>query len=181
MASDVKSVESKLEEPEIQPITKPVLQTKSKRRSSALSLKNVHKKREEKQQNEHLQDVSKLPKQAFSEADFFVYWKKYIQILEKQGDKMLASILNATQPQLTDTEVHLVLPNQMMLEEVRKNQVHVLNYLRNKLQNYLLNFRLELDETQEKAFVYTPQEKYAKLREINPLLDHLRKSLHLDL
>ncbi len=93
---------------------------------------------------------------------------------------MLASILNAVTPQISGTQVHLVFPNQVMLEEVKKNQLHVLNYLRSKLQNYLIKFHLELDETQEKTFVYTPQEKYAKLREINPLLDTLRKTLHLD-
>ncbi len=110
-----------------------------------------------------------------------MFWKKYINILTKQGDKMLASILNSSEPVLKDTEVSLTYPNAMMLKEVKKNQTHVLNYLRDKLQNYQIRFNLILNELDEKKFVYTPEEKYSKLREINPLLDELRKTLYLDI
>jgi DNA polymerase-3 subunit gamma/tau len=152
-----------------------------KRRSSALSFKNLHKKTSEKSNKEKQIDTSKLPKEEFSFADFFVYWKKYIDILNKQGDKMLVSILNSSEPVLKDVVVELTYPNKMMLEEVKKHQTYILNYLRDKLQNYDLSLQLILNESDEKKYAYTPQEKYARLREINPLIDELRKKLHLDL
>ena len=110
-----------------------------------------------------------------------MYWKKYIEILNKQGEKMLASILNTSEPILKDTVVDLTYPNSMMLEEVKRNQIHVLNYLRAKLKNYQLKFNLILDEKQEKRFAYTPEEKYQKLREMNPMIEEMRKLLFLDI
>ncbi len=94
---------------------------------------------------------------------------------------MLVSILNSSEPVLKDGLVQLTYPNKMMLEEVKKHQTYILNYLREKLHNYEISFQLILNESDEKKYAYTPQEKYAKLREINPMIDELRKKLHLDL
>lgn len=146
-----------------------------------MSLTNVHKKAEESKEEANNIDYSKYPKEPFTQADFYVYWKKYIDILNKQGEKMLGSILNSTQPVLKETTVSLTFPNSMMLEELKKNQIHILNYLRGKLKNYQLSFNLILDEKKEKRFAYTPEEKYQKLREINPEIDALRKLLFLDI
>jgi len=147
-----------------------------------LSLNSVHKRTEEikKEQDSEI-DTSKLPQEEFSQADFYVHWKKYIDILNKQGDKILPSILSASEPVLKDTLITLTYPNAMMVSEVKKQQTHVLNYLREKLKNYQISFNLVLDEKEEKSYAYTPEEKYNKLRELNPLIDELRKTLFLDL
>lgn len=126
-------------------------------------------------------NLSQQPKKEFSKADFFVFWQKYIDILDKQGDRMLASILNSSKPILKNTEASVTYPNDLMLKEVQKNQKHILNYLRNKLENHQISLKLILNEADEKKYVYTPEEKYSKLRETNPLLDELRKTLYLDL
>ena len=147
-----------------------------------MSLKSVHKKTEETKKEQKVEvDLTKMPKEDFSQADFQVYWKKYIDILTKQGDKILPSILSASEPILKDTQINLTYPNAMMLAELKKNQVHVLNYLRRKLNNYQISFNLILNESEEKKYAYTPEEKYHKLRELNPLIDELRKTFHLDL
>lgn len=122
-----------------------------------------------------------LPEKPFSEADFIVYWKKYIEILTKQGEKMLSAILNSTEPVLKETCITLTYPNAMMMEEVRKNQTPILNYLRDKLQNYSIRFDLHFNEQDEKSFVYTPQEKFEKLMEINPILGEFRQRFNLDI
>lgn len=152
------------------------------RRTSALSLNSLHKKAvANKKDSESEVDISKLPVEAFTQADLYVFWKKYIAILNKQGDKMLASILSSSEPVLKENLVHLTYPNAMMLEEVKNNKSHVLNYLRNKLKNHQILFELILNEEAEKKYAYTPEEKYNKLREINPIVDDFRKAFHLDL
>ena len=152
-----------------------------KRRSSALSLNSIHKKAKEAKEVKEQETAIDYPKEPFTQSQFYVEWKKYISILNKQGNKMLGSILNSSEPNLKETTVHLTYPNSMMLEEVRKNKLLVLNYLRKKLKNYQIDFNLILDEKQEKEFVYTPEEKYKKLRKTNPLLEELRKTLSLDI
>jgi len=152
------------------------------RRSSALSLNSLHKKAASSKKDAASEvDISKLPVEAFTQADLYVFWKKYIAILNKQGDKMLSSILLSSEPDLQETVVHLTYPNAMMLEEVKKSQTHILNYLRSKLKNYQISFKLILNEADEKKYAYTPEEKYNKLREINPEVEDFRKAFHLDL
>ena len=40
---------------------------------------------------------------------------------------------------------------------------------------------MTLNETVEKKFAYTPQEKFNKMKEMNPLLEKLRQTFELDL
>jgi DNA polymerase-3 subunit gamma/tau len=96
---------------------------------------------------------------------------------------MLTAILNSTEPQvnLETNQIKLIYPNAMMMEEVKKNQSPIINYLRDQLQNFDLSFDLHFNEENEKTFVYTPQEKYSKLMEINPLLAEFRKLFDLDI
>jgi len=163
-------------------IPAPKLTNSGDRRSSALSLNSLHKKAANNKKDSTSEvDIAKLPVEAFTQADLYVFWKKYIAILDKQGDKMLSSILLSSEPVLQETVLHLTYPNAMMLEEVKKSQAHILNYLRSKLKNYQISFNLILNEEDEKKYVYTPEEKYNKLREINPIVDDFRKAFHLDL
>ncbi len=159
----------------------PKLKTRRRSTSSALSLKSLKRQKEDKQVAEQSKDYSNMPKKAFSKAEFDVYWAKYISILNRQGDKMLGSILNTSKPVLKDTVIHLVYPNTMMAEELNKQQTKVLNYLREKLQNYQIKFNIVVDEKEEKTYAYTPQEKYVKLVEINPMIEEMRKMLFLDI
>jgi len=56
-----------------------------------------------------------------------------------------------------------------------------LPYIREGLNNYAIQIKVLVKETEEKNFIYTPEEKYNRLREINPAIDELRRKLDLDL
>ena len=141
----------------------------------------MYQKEEENAYEQKAKSIENLPKEDFSEADFIVYWKKYIDILNKQKSSMLASILNSSVPEFIDkTTVKITYPNSMMMSEVKKNEIAILNYLREKLKNYDLKFSLHYNEDQEKEFVYTPQEKFEKLAQLNPNLIEFRKRFNLD-
>jgi len=162
-------------------VTSPKLSGVKKRRSSsALSLNSLKREKEQTIKKKKV-DFSNMPKEVFTKADFEVHWNKYIDILNRQGEKMLASILKTAKPILQETTIQLTYPNAMMVEELNKKKSAVLNYLREKLQNYQISFDLITDEKEEKNYAYTPQEKYVKLREINPLIEDMRKVLLLDI
>ncbi len=154
--------------------------TGRRRSSSALSLKSL-KKEKEKITTKKKIDYSNMPKEKFSQAAFDVNWTTYVDILNRQGNKMLASILNTSKPVLNDTVVTLTYPNSMMAEELRKHQSGILNHLREKLQNYQISFNIIVDEKEEKTYAYSPQDKYTKLFEINPLIEEMRRVLFLDI
>ena len=62
-----------------------------------------------------------------------------------------------------------------------KGRPKLLNFLREKLNNYGIKIIVTLNETVEKKFAYTPQEKFNKMKEMNPLLEKLRQTFELDL
>ena len=126
-------------------------------------------------------DRNTLPKDAFSIDDLSAQWIAYYKILIAQGDKSLASILTASKPTLVNFEVTLVLPNNLMAEQLGRIKPRLLKHLREKLNNFSLDLTVKVEETEVKKFVYTPQEKYNKLIELNPDIVLLRTLFKLDI
>ena len=162
-------------------IHKPVLKTE-RRRSSALSLNSIHKKNELKK-NTIVTNVDKedLAKEDFTQIQFIQLWKEYIEYLDKKGEKIMASIMNADIPKVHKNTIKLVFPNSMMKAELVKIKPKLLRHFRDKLNNHSIKFEIKVNEANEKKFAYTPEEKYNKLLEKNQALAKLKKAFKLDL
>ena len=162
-------------------IHKPVLKTE-RRRSSALSLNSIHKKNELKK-NTIVTNVEKedLAKEDFTQIQFIELWKEYIEYLDKKGEKIMASIMNADIPKVHKNTIKLVFPNSMMKAELVKIKPRLLRHFREKLNNHSIKFEIKVNEANEKKFAYTPEEKYNKLLEKNQALAKLKKAFKLDL
>ena len=79
-----------------------------------------------------------------------------------------------------DTDIVLTYPNDTIRLEVEREQGAILNYLANTLNNDHLKLKINVVESAVKRYAYTPEEKYAQLKEQNPLLYVLRSSLDLE-
>ena len=75
----------------------------------------------------------------------------------------------------------VALPNDTMKKELEREQKPLLDYLKEKLNNFSLVLEVTVNEESAKKFAFTPEEKYDKLRQKNPALDILRKEFDLDL
>jgi DNA polymerase-3 subunit gamma/tau len=182
-----KVAENVVAEPQIstpkveEPIVKPQLRTERKR-ASALSLNSIHRKKESKKDSLlEEEDVSDKPKDLFTEEVFLQLWNKQIEKLNKRGEKIIASIMNADKPTVSGNTVHLTFPNSMMKGELLKARPKLLKYFRQKLNNYSIDFQITVNEEEEKRYAYTPQEKYNKLLEKNKELAKLKSIFKLDL
>ncbi|MFY0604624.1 MAG: DNA polymerase III subunit gamma/tau [Flavobacteriaceae bacterium] len=161
-------------------IKKPVLKHVA-RRSSALSLKTVHQKKEEKKTITE-ENYDNHPKTAFSQVQLLNTWKQYHSILIKKGQKSIASILIADEPILKENFlIEFTLPNSLMKDQLKQGTPKLLKYLRETLNNYGIALNVLVNETVEKKFAYTPQEKYNKLKEKNPMIEKLKDRFQLDL
>ena len=161
--------------------TKPIVKIE-RRRSSALSLNSVHKKPTVKKSIvETIENQQDLPKQPFTESQFLELWDGYILKLNKNGEKIIASIMNANRPKVELEGIEIVFPNTMMEAEFLKMKPKLLRYFREKLTNYNIDFKTIVNEENEKKFAYTPQEKYTKLLEKNTALAKLKSTFKLDL
>ena len=148
---------------------------------SSLSLKSIQEKR-------HLQAQQKASGPApgvkrnkeFSAESFLSAWNTFANQIKEEGKFNLHSHLTMETPVLKGTDILLTYPNDTIRLEVERDQGTLFAFLANELENDHLKIKITVVESAVKRYAYTPEEKYAQLKEQNPLLDVLRSSLDLD-
>ena len=154
-----------------------------KRESSGLSLKSIQQKKAHqiKQMEVEIKE-EELPKDPFSEEQLLEFWNAYVEKTEKKGKYNLAAILKIDTPKLKDGHIiFLEFPNASNKIEVERQQFDLLQFLRKSLNNYEIHLEIVVNETMEKKYVYTAEDKFAKLLEKNPALETLKQTFNLDL
>ncbi|WP_340076472.1 DNA polymerase III subunit gamma/tau [Leptobacterium sp. I13] len=165
-----------------QPVYTKLKIRKPSQKISGLSLSSIKAKKEHERNKHDALKTEKLPSEHFSEEKMQKTWETYTKILEKEGKKIMASNLAADTPKLkNDKIIWIELPNDTMKKEIEREQHLLLDYLKKKLNNYTIKLQIDVNETTEQKYAFTPQEKYDKLKEINPLIDKLRNDFNLDI
>jgi DNA polymerase-3 subunit gamma/tau len=169
----------KVEEPKPK-LKTPVLKSVV-RRSSSLSLKSIHQKKDEKKLVVE-ENFDNYPKDVFTEKLLQELWSAYVAILNEKGEKSMASIVGTDIPKLEEEfKISFTVPNKLMADQFKKGRSKLLTFLRKKLNNYGLKIIIIVNETIEKKFAYTPIEKFNKMKEMNPLVEKLRQTFELDM
>ncbi len=161
----------------------PNFQIEKKQGVSGLSLASLKaKKAHELAQKDHVTETGPVIEDGFSEEDMRSHWSEYVEKIEKEGQKIIASNLNADLPRIKEGFVlEITLPNDTMKKEVERAQSGVLDYLKKKLNNYSISLEVLVSESMDTKYAFTPEEKYEKIREKNPAVDLLRSTFDLDL
>jgi len=161
---------------------RPVLDLKSEKRTSGLSLKSIREKKEHLiKQMEVVIDETQLPTDDFTDEAFHNAWKSYIAKLEKKGKKLMVSTLEMDTPKLNGTDIQLAFPNDTLRVELEREQFPLLDFLRKKLNNFDLKLDITVNEEVAKKYVFTAEDKYKKLKEKNPNIELLRRTFGLDI
>lgn len=161
---------------------RPQIILNTQKKSSGLSLSSIKKKKEhEIRQMEVILDEEDLPNDEFSQEDLTRSWNAYVGKIEGKGQYNLASILRIDVPKLQESTVLLEFPNSTNKIELERQKTDLLRHLRTELNNFDINLSISVNETLEKQYAYSPQEKYKKLKEKNKNIDLLRKTFDLDL
>lgn len=150
-------------------------------RVSALSIKSIKEKQALQRQAQALENSAEAPAEEFTQQALEAAWKKYTAKMEAKGRYNLVSHMSMAVPQKKDNRLVLEFPNKTIKVELEAAQYDVLAYLRKKLKNYEIEFEISVNEEIQKRYAYTPREKYDKLKEINPLMDNLRKEFDLEI
>jgi DNA polymerase III subunit gamma/tau len=162
-------------------LQKPVLKNVT-RRASSLSLKSVHLKKEEKTEVVLDENYDNHPKEKFTQKQLEKSWNAYHAKLIEKGQKSIAATLISNIPILGDNfEITFDLPNSLMSDQVEREKPKLLAHLRKDFNNYALSISVIVNETVTKKFAYTPQEKYTKMLEKNPVLAKLKDTFKLDI
>ena len=122
------------------------------------------KKELEAKQALHQKHHEELPTEAFTETDM----------------RLMATYMQMNDPVLNGTTITLELPNQSTKEEFLSGYHDLLGYLRGKLHNHDITIEVKVNEVSETKYAFTPQEKFEKLKTINPNIELLKKLFDLD-
>lgn len=180
------SAEAITEKATANPIQKPVALPNipiAKRAGSALSLKSIQQKKQfVKKKVIITEDPENLPKTEFTEEQALKLWNEYGKRMDKKGERIIGSMFAMNKPVLQDNfELLLELPNETMRIDVESISKPLLAFMHEELNNYSISIKIDVNEEAAVKHAFTPEDKYNKLKERNPLIDLLRTKLDLDI
>ncbi|WP_232751825.1 DNA polymerase III subunit gamma/tau [Capnocytophaga sp. H2931] len=126
-------------------------------------------------------DEASLPREKFTEKEFFDSFNAYVETLKAQGERIQASTLEMGEPTLHGTVLDLQVPNKTIRDEVHREEAKLLGFLRKSLSNYDISLNIIENEEIIHKIRVTPDEKFARLVELNPLLQDFKRTLDLKL
>jgi len=183
---ELTAVFQKIEEPQTpypkKELPTPVIKS-TQRPTSGLSLSSIRKKKEHQiKLMEVTVDEEDLPNDPFTLETIIKFWNIFVTKLEADGKYNLAAILQIDTPKLiNENTIRLEFPNTTNKIEVECQQFELLQYLRKAVNNFSISLDIVVNETLEKQYAYTPEDKYQKLVEKNIHVELLRKTFDLDL
>ncbi|MDY8135776.1 DNA polymerase III subunit gamma/tau [Aquimarina sp. 2201CG5-10] len=156
--------------------------TVKRERTSGLSLSSIkRKKAHEEKKVDNVVDPKNLPMEEFTESEMQAAWVEYGKMQDKKGERILGSMFAMNIPVMENGKIHLELPNQSMKADLESALSGLFQFMYKKLSNYSVELEIKVNEEASKKYAFTPQDKYEKLREKNPLIDKLRSSFDLDI
>ncbi|WP_245571613.1 DNA polymerase III subunit gamma/tau [Flavobacterium filum] len=148
---------------------------------SAFSLASIKQKKElAEAQKLVVKETIQYPTEPFTETDMLLQWNKFAQKLEERGQMIMQSLMLINDPKLEGTKITHELPNEGTKIEFERTKNEVLGYLRGMLHNHDIEIELVVNEKMENKRAFTPQDKFNRMKEINPNLEVLRKMFDLD-
>ena len=108
-------------------------------------------------------------------------WKEMISHFKDLEKSNLALNLNINKPELIEkNKIKIILSNSSQVELIEQEKINILTYLRNSLNNDLLELETEVKEIDKNDVPYTNSDKYKKMFEENKNLAKLGARLGLD-
>ena len=151
------------------------LSLKSKTISILSSLNDVEEKAESKK------EITTVNSDDFSIDLLMKKWKEMISHFKDLEKSNLALNLNINSPELIEkNKIKIILSNSSQVELIEQEKINILTYLRNSLNNDLLELETEVKEIDKNDIPYTNSDKYKKMFEENKNLAKLGARLGLD-
>lgn len=164
------------------PLPKITIAPKTTTGVSAFSLASIDKKKEWEKQHQPTSTEENKARSPFTQDDLEKQWQIYLDKKNTNKEQNIAALFQLSTPKkITNEQVEYQVPSNMNKVELEREFVYFLPFLRSALDNFGVAIEVVVNESTEKQFIYTPEEKYHRLREINPNLDTLRKELDLEL
>ena len=150
--------------------------------TSALSLSSLKLKKSALSEKEKEKEKQEVLSNTFDNVSLNSEWKEYSSNLEKNGNKSLSSLMEMNEPYINDNNnINFKVPSKSNKKELDFEKEKIIKYLKDKLKNGNIILDIIIDKETNREYYATPQEKFKKISEINPLLNQFKKDLKLDL
>lgn len=155
-----------------------------RRRGSGISISSldnpIPKKEEEKKTEESDQPINIADQKPFTLDDLIAKWTEFAEM--HNDNKHIYNTLIKNKPVLiNDTDLVLTLDNNTQEHYLSEIKTELLGHVRKGLQNYAISLQVEITAKEEVKSLYTPDEKFKHMSEVNPNIVDLKKRLDLDL
>tara|TARA_B100001758_G_C18389544_1_gene602040 strand:+ start:396 stop:734 length:339 start_codon:yes stop_codon:yes gene_type:complete len=111
-----------------------------------------------------------------------IHWEEYLKKLKSNGNQNLLAILKMDKPKLVDQNtIEFNVVNSINKVELTNEIDSILVFLKNKLNNHKIKFIINIIKKNNSSFIYTPEEKFKKMKSINPAIQILKKTFDLNL
>ena len=150
--------------------------------TSALSLSSLKLKKSALSEKEKEKEKQEVLSNTFDNVSLNSAWKEYSSNLEKNGNNSLSSLMEMNEPYINDNNnINFKVPSKSNKKELDFEKEKIIKYLKDKLKNGNIILEIIIDKETNREYYATPQEKFKKISEINPLLNQFKKDLKLDL
>ncbi len=124
------------------------------------------------------------PSKPFNLAQLWEVWDEYAAKVKEEDRQSYYATLTKRKPVVIEENlVELVLDNHVQLADLNHDKPQLLGFLRENLRNWKIDLRgvIQEEEDSEDVKLYTPEDRYKAMREINPRIELLRKQFDLDI
>ncbi|HTF04552.1 MAG TPA: DNA polymerase III subunit gamma/tau [Bacteroidia bacterium] len=109
-------------------------------------------------------------------------WQEFANDLKSKGKNTDFSAFTMNKPVLAaENMVTFTVHNKMVEERLNADKTTLMGFLREKLRNNVFTLEVILSKEEGEQKIYTSQDKFKRLAEINPALQKLRQTFDLDL
>jgi len=117
----------------------------------------------------------------FSADDLADAWREFALQVKEESPRISVTLTSVTPDLLPDKTVILKLDNSALKESFDHNfRARLEHYLRQTLQNNILNLQTTVEATERGEILYSDEQKFNHLASKNPALKDLKKTFNLD-
>lgn len=128
-----------------------------------------------------LEDLSGKPKDAFTLDQLKQHWEAFLQILQSENQIPSFNALQSGKIGLKPGFViHFEFNSGSLEAEFNSQRTRLMHFFREQLNNYAIDFQVEIKEDKEVKFIITKADVFQQLAEKNPLLLKMKQEFGLD-
>jgi DNA polymerase III subunit gamma/tau len=117
----------------------------------------------------------------FSQAELILFWDEFADNLKNDSPHLYSTLKNSRPTILEDWHIGFALDNKVQEEELSIRKTEMMEFLRNRLNNYKIQLQTTISETKKNVKPYTDKEKFDLMAEKNPALRTLKDELDLEI